>query len=134
MGRKWKMISERYNSYLVNKDESFLQSKYCYLTKNEIQFQKLKEKANFVNDIEIDKLPYEKKELIRWSNKELTYLVLGFMKYRKISNTLLMNFKKYFHENRSLSDLAVRYGRLKKDTRKLKYSQKKALLLLKKSS
>ena len=128
------MISERYNSYLVNKDESFLQSKYCYLTKNEIQFQKLKEKANFVNDIEIDKLPYEKKELIRWSNKELTYLVLGFMKYRKISNTLLMNFKKYFHENRSLSDLAVRYGRLKKDTRKLKYSQKKALLLLKKSS
>jgi hypothetical protein len=134
VGRKWKMISERYNSYLVNKDESFLQSKYCYLTKNEIQFQKLKEKANFVNDIEIDKLPYEKKELIRWSNKELTYLVLGFMKYRKISNTLLMNFKKYFHENRSLSDLAVRYGRLKKDTRKLKYSQKKALLLLKKSS
>jgi hypothetical protein len=118
----------------VNKDESFLQSKYCYLTKNEIQFQKLKEKANFANDIEIDKLPYEKKELIRWSNKELTYLVLGFMKYRKISNTLLMNFKKYFHENRSLSDLAVRYGRLKKDTRKLKYSHKKALLLLKKSS
>ena len=45
-----------------------------------------------------------------------------------------MNFKKYFHENRSLSDLAVRYGRLKKDTRKLKYSQKKHYCCLRKAA
>jgi hypothetical protein len=134
VGRRWKMIADRYKSYFANIDDKLLSQKYWSLKQNKIQYKKLKEKAKLVNNIEIDKRPYERKETIKWSNREMTYLVLGFMKYGNVSNNLKEDFKKYFHESRSLNDLAVRYGRIKKDTRKLKYFQQKALLLLKKNS
>lgn len=75
------MIAKEYKAYLKNKDESFLCTKYAYLKKNKILFEELKMKSEKVEDIEILNYEFDKKSPVRWSSEELTYLVLGVMKY-----------------------------------------------------
>ena len=49
-------------------------------------------------------------------------------------NHTLRDFKRYFHESRSIMDMRVKYIRLRKNSAKLSYFQKKASILLEKSS
>ena len=132
VGRKWKLIADNYKSHLKNKNEDFFNHKYWNLKKIKfILFEKLKEKAKLVKDVEI--LMNHKYNLtvsrLRWSTDELIYFVHGVSKYGFKWKLLLKEYKTHFHESRTIEDLRFKYSALKRNPKKLLYFEQKASLL-----
>jgi hypothetical protein len=134
VGKRWRMIANEYKAYLKNKDDSYLLYKYSYLKKNKKLFEELRRKSEKVKDVEILNFEFDKKSPVRWSSKELTYLVLGVMKYGKKWTHCYNIYKPYFDESRSRTDLTKKYNYLKNNRKMFAHFKQKAELLAKKQN
>jgi hypothetical protein len=91
-------------------------------------------KSEKVADIEILNFEFDKKSPVYWSSEELTYLVLGVMKFGNKWTYCYNIYKPYFDESRSRTDLTKKYYSLKKNHKMFAHFKQKAELLAKKQN
>ena len=136
-GRKWKLIAVNYKSYLKNKNEQFLASKYKNLKQNKPLFKKLEEKAKLVKDVEILKNHENYSELPcksdyvceKWSEDESLYLVYGVLKYPTDREALFNYYRTHVNQYRSRCALRDKYYRIRQNPNRLLDLEEKAKLL-----
>jgi hypothetical protein len=127
VGHKWSTIANLYKEHFKGRDHTQLLKKYQYLRKFNL-IEDLRKKAHLINDVKIINKTY-KREPLPWSPKELTYLVLGVMRFGTKWETIRKVYKSHFQKGRLRNEYQLKYMYLKKFPNKLQFYQKQAELL-----
>ena len=127
IGKRWSTIAHLYKNHFKNRNLKKIETKYRSLRLSN-SIGDLRKKAELVNDVKIIKTTH-KKEPVRWSTEELTYLVFGVQKYGTKWKKIRQVYKNHFNKNRLCFDFYMRYFDLRKNPKKFEFYQKQAELL-----